>query len=301
MLARVADMRASGRLRLKGRGGRARQGAEARSGPAARHAGDRRRHDRGRRARRVARASRSRPARVLIVERERCIREADAGGPVHRRLLGVSGACRRAAHRAGRGRTFRRPARLQADARASRGAPGGRRRSPASAARRWRPRACKSLFPIGDIAVMGILPVIARLPDALAAHPADGGGDRRGATRRARHHRQPRLHPSRRAPRAQGAARPADRRLCQPERLGLAAGTGEGDARLYRLRARRSCRSSPKRYRAARRPALRLCRPSADRAPRRIAAQRGRGAPPRRRAAAARRVCRARAGRRSAG
>ena len=73
------------------------------------------------------------------------------------------------------------------------------------------------------------------------------------------------------------AAGPADRRLCQPERLGVAAGAGEGDARLCRLRA------GPAAVRAgglcpARRPALRLCRPSADRAARRIAAERGRGA-----------------------
>ncbi len=104
----------------------------------------------------------------------------------------------------------------------------------------------KSLFPIGDIAVMGIAAGDRPPADAPQAHPADGGGDRRGTSGRARHHRQPRLHPPRRAKSAQGAARSADRRLRQPERLGLAAGTGEGDAAPMSTACSASCRSSPK-------------------------------------------------------
>ena len=149
----------------------------------------------------------------------------------------------------------------------------------------------KSLFPIGDIAVMGILPVLARLPTPHRAHPRDRGGDRGRQARRARHHRQSRLHPPRRPPRARGAAGTADRRLCQPERLGLAARPRQGDAILRRLRAGAAAVRAG-RVSAAGRPALRLCRPSADRAPRRAAAERGRGAPPRRRAAAHRRAAR---------
>ena len=64
----------------------------------------------------------------------------------------------------------------------------------------------KSLFPISDIAVMGILPVMAKLPTLIARIRQTAAGDRRRHARRARHHRQPRLHPSRRAPRARGAA-----------------------------------------------------------------------------------------------
>ena len=123
-----------------------------------------------------------------------------------------------------------------------------------------------SLFPIGDIAVMGVLPVLARLPQlvarirqtadaVIAARPdalviIDSPDFTHRVARRVR----------------AKTRRPADRRLREPERLGVAAGQGQGDARLYRLRAgaaafraRRLC-SAPW-------AAVRLCRPSPDRAP----------------------------------
>ena len=126
----------------------------------------------------------------------------------------------------------------------------------------------ESLFPISDIAVMGILPVLARLPKLLArirktaeaivaARPdalviIDSPDFTHRVARRVR------------------AALPniADRRLRQSERLGLAAGPGQGDAGLCRLRAGAAAVRA-RGLSAAERPALRLCRPSADRAPRR--------------------------------
>ena len=116
--------------------------------------------------------------------------------------------------------------------------------------------------------------------DAPRAHPDDRGGHCRRAARRPRHHRQPRLHPSGRPPGARGAAELADRRLCQSQRLGLAARPRQGDARLCRLRAGAAAIRAG-RLSAVRRAALRLCRPSADRTPWRAEAKRGRGAPSR--------------------
>ena len=91
--------------------------------------------------------------------------------------------------------------------------------------------------------------------------------------------------------RAPAAARHAGRRLCQPERLGVAARPRAGHARAMSTMCWRCCRSSRHAHRAARRPALHLCRPSADRAagglrpdaaeqaaPRRVAARGARAA-----------------------
>ena len=146
-----------------------------------------------------------------------------------------------------------------------------------------------SLFPISDIAVMGILPVLARLPTLLARIRTTAAAIVAAKPDAPRHHRQPRLHPPRRPSRAGGAAETADRGLRQSERLGLAARPRQGDARLCRLRAGAAAvraRGLP----AAGRPALRLCRPSADRAARRPAAKPRRGAPASIRAAADRRA-----------
>ena len=78
---------------------------------------------------------------------------------------------------------------------------------PASAARKWRREGVASLFPLGDLAIIGFAVDPAQAADNPAAHPRDRRrGDRRQA-RRAGDHRQPRLHPSRGAPRARRARR----------------------------------------------------------------------------------------------
>ena len=136
-----------------------------------------------------------------------------------------------------------------------------------------------SLFPLEDIAVMGFSAVIARLPTILRrirfTADAVGGGE----ARHAHHHRQSGLHPPGRQGGPAARAADPDRRLCQPLRLGLAAGPRAEDARL--------CRSppGPAALRAGGAPAPRwsaddLCRPPADRAPRRdpAGARRARGA-----------------------
>ena len=105
--------------------------------------------------------------RVLVVERERCVARSRRRRPVRLRLRGVSGRAPkplRIALVAGEHSGDQLGFKLMRALREAR-----RRASPswASAARRWRPRASKSLFPISDIAVMGILPVLARLPTIL--------------------------------------------------------------------------------------------------------------------------------------
>ena len=79
MLARVADLRASGRLRFKGRGGRSREGAEARAGPPARPARRRRATIEAAAQRATARLALA-AGRVLIADRDATIAAAERAG-----------------------------------------------------------------------------------------------------------------------------------------------------------------------------------------------------------------------------
>ncbi len=83
----------------------------------------------------------------------------------------------------------------------------------------------RSLFPLADIAVMGITAVVARLPTILRRVYAHRGRHRGEPPGRRGHHRQPGFHPRRRQAGAATAARRSNHQLRQSERLGLAAGT----------------------------------------------------------------------------
>ncbi len=244
MLARVAGASVERPPQAQGAGRRAGEGAEAGAGSAPRHAGDRPADDRGRGESAIARRSARRRARA----RRRSANAARAR-PTPR---GCSSAASRrerrrreaAADRARGRRAFGRPARLQADARAAGG--GGRCRL--QRRRRGGDGGGGAQEPVSDQRHRGHGdPAGARPPaEDPQAHPRDGGRGHRRPARRARHHRQPGLHPSRRPPRPQGDAGSADRRLCQPERLGMAAGAGEGDASPMSTACWASCRSSPR-------------------------------------------------------
>ena len=157
----------------------------------------------------------------------------------------------------------------------------------------------ESLFPISDIAVMGILPVLARLPKLLArirktaetivaARPdalviIDSPDFTHRVARRVRA-ALPKLPIVDYVSPSVWAWRPGRARAMRAYVdcvLGAAAVRARGLS-------------------AAQGPALRLCRPSADRAPRDSAAECRRSAPPRRAAAAASSCCRGRVARRSA-
>ena len=102
----------------------------------------------------------------------------------------------------------------------------------------------KSLFPISDIAVMGILPVLARLPKLIARIRQTAEAIIAAPAGRARHHRQPRLHPPRRPPRPRGAAEIADRQLCQSRASGLGGRAAPRRCGLMSIACWRCCRSS---------------------------------------------------------
>ena len=151
--------------------------------------------------------------------------------------------------------------------------PAARHASPASAAAPWRQQGLVSLFPIDDLAIIGIC----RDPGAacrliLRRIRETARRRRRRAARRAGHHRQPRFHPSGGAPRARGARRRSRSSTMSRRRSGPGGRAGRAPMRaLCRSRAGdpavRAGGAS-----AARRPALHLCRPSAGRAARRCCA-----------------------------
>ena len=104
---------------------------------------------------------------VLVVERERCVREADAAGPVRRRVFRVSGAASAplrialvAGEHSGDQLGFKLMRALLAEHR-------GGIEFCGVGGEAMEAEGLKSLFPIGDIAVMGILPVVARLGTIL--------------------------------------------------------------------------------------------------------------------------------------
>ena len=153
----------------------------------------------------------------------------------------------------------------------------------------------KSLFPIGDIAVMGILPVLARLPTLIArirttaaaivaARPdalviIDSPDFTHRVARRVR------------------AALPKLPIVDYVSPSVWAWRPGRAKAmRTYVDCVLALLPFEPEAYRRLGGPALRLCRPSADRTPRRTAAKRGRGAPSRRPRRRSSSCCPARAG-----
>ena len=131
-----------------------------------------------------------------------------------------------------------------------------------------------SLFRIDDLSIVGFAAIPRRLPDDHQTDPPDLARRDRGAAGRHGDHRQSGFHPPRRAARAARQSVDSDRRLCVAVGLGLAAGTRPRHAALYRSRAgAASVRAGG--AQETRRAALHLCRSSACRAGRRVAAERG--------------------------
>ncbi len=96
---------------------------------------------------------------------------------------------------------------------------------------------------------MGFLPVIAKLPTLLARIRQTADARHRRASRRARHHRQPRFHPSRRAARAARAARTAGRSTTSAPPFGRGGPGAPGRCAPMSIACWRCCRSSPRRTR----------------------------------------------------
>ena len=143
----------------------------------------------------------------------------------------------------------------------------------------------RARLPIDDLSIIGFTAIPRRLADDFAPHPRNRRCRHRRAPGCPRHHRQPGLHPPGGAPGARPRAGDPDSRLRVAVGLGLAARARARHARLCRLRARDPAVRAGDAC-AARRPALHLRRPSADRASRRSCARtptkRGGAAPIRR-------------------
>ena len=155
------------------------------------------------------------------------------------------------------------------------------------AGERMQARGMRSLFPIADVAVMG-LGVDRRAPAAhRPARAPDGRRRHRGGARCARHHRQPGSHACGRA----GAWRGGGRSFPIIDYVSPTVWAWRA-YRARRMRALCRPRAGASAVRAggasaARRAALHLCRPSADRAARRASARAGRARAARRAAGAA--------------
>ena len=265
-VARTRPHRGAGRHRRAG------EGAEAAAGSPLRSAGDRAAHGRGGRACRTRR-DRGRRGRG---DHRRAGRGRDRGRRGEdfrcrdRSRLGPSrnGAAQAAS---GRGGGIRRCARRRADGGAARAASfrfvRGRRRPGHGGA-----EGLGSPFDIADLSIIGLCIDPAEAAAHPAAHPRDRRRRHRRATGCADHHRQPGLHPSGRAPRAQGGAAHSDHQLCAADGVGMAAVARARDAPLCRRGAGDPAVRAGG-LRAARWPALHLCGPSAGRAHRRRCAR----------------------------
>ena len=237
------------------------QGCEARAKPQGRYAGDRAAHHRARRKRGPRRRD-DRGASGLAARK----RGASSRRPMPRASFfsacGVVGRREREPRRAAiiveaardrdrRWRKIGRCARSAADA----GAAPGAFTSQARLRRRRRRGhggggARKPFSPFGYFR-HGLFRRDRALALDLAAHPRDGRGRGRRKSGRARHHRQPRFHSSRRAAGARAPAGSAGDRLCEPLRLGMAAGARPRHAQLMSTTCWRCCRSSPRRIAAS--------------------------------------------------
>ena len=122
-----------------------------------------------------------------------------------------------------------------------------------------------SLFPLGDLAIVGFAAIPVRLAENSPAHSRNRRCGYRRAPRRAGDHRQSGIYPPGRAPGARTRAGDPHRRLCLPLGLGLAAGPRARHARLYRSCAGAAAVRAGGAV-ATRRAALHLCRASAQRA-----------------------------------
>ena len=98
---------------------------------------------------------------------------------------------------------------------------------------------------------MGIGAILGGLPTILRRVYGTAAAGRRGRARRARHHRQPRVHAPDRAARAQPPPRSRSSTTCRPSVWAWRPGRAAQDARRTSITCWRCCRSSPMRTRAA--------------------------------------------------